>query len=87
MELDKKEIREFFWAEMVAEKRRLVDFIGKLDMRSFADGHVVVMFSDGHTEQYPIHPIEREDVIKFVQSLSNKRVQMYKQKIEEYKED
>lgn len=86
LEIDKSAIRDYFRDRHIYEMKNLSEFTEKILKKGIIEGCIAVKFSDGSMEQYYILPDELDTIINFVQSLSEKRMQYYQERIEEFKD-
>ena len=82
---ERKEMQPFLRRMHVEEMQRHANLMDKMQGKPFKQGFLRIEFMDGTAEEYSIRPDDDpNEIIKFVQAITSKRVQKLQRLLEQY---
>ncbi len=84
-EIDRQETAQFLRRMHAEEMQRHTNLMDKMQRKPFKQGCLRIEFMDGTAEEYRIRPDDDpNEIIKFVQAITSKRVQELLRLIKQY---
>ena len=84
-EIERQETAQFLRQMHVEEMQRQANLMDKMQSKPFKQGCLRIEFMDGTAEEYRIRPDDDpNEIIKFVQANTSKRVQMLNRLLGKY---